>query len=346
MPNKDDIELQEILVSEKEDGRKRKYSDCAVATIGQPEAPEDQKKGDKYQWAACGNGVYAPCGSTCSKLPPGYYFFNVGNEGLFANAISIKTEGLIRFPQLNSDKVIEEIQKFWTLEEKFKKANLAYKRGILLWGPQGSGKSSTINFLLHDVINRGGIAIKFNRPEILEFALKTINQIQYGTPIIVILEDLDEIIRHCDESEFLNLLDGITALHKVVFLATTNHPEKLGARIVNRPSRFDKRFKIGHPNPESRKMYFEHLLKDRVGEVDLNRWVEDTDGFSFAHLRELYVAVTILGDNYDDCLHTLSTMRDKPIADEDESFAERKVGFGNPCSVRSSSSSKSSSSRS
>ena len=44
---------------------------------------------------------------------------------------------------------------------------------------------------------------------------------------------------------------------------TTNYPEKLGARIINRPSRFDKRFKIDLPNAESRKIYFEYLINGK-----------------------------------------------------------------------------------
>jgi SpoVK/Ycf46/Vps4 family AAA+-type ATPase len=124
-------------------------------------------------------------------------------------------------------------------------------------------------------------------------------------------------------------LDGVDKIEKIVFLATTNYPDKLGARVMNRPSRFDKRFKIGHPNDESRMLYFRHLIGDEekaksMG-VDLNKWVADTEEFSIAHLKELFVAVCILGDSYEDAIETLSNMKEQIIPDEE--FEKPTMGF-------------------
>jgi len=125
--------------------------------------------------------------------------------------------------------------------------------------------------------------------------MRVLRQIQEDTPVVVIIEDIDSFLEIYNESEILNVLDGVNEVNKVVFLATTNYPEKLGARIVNRPSRFDKRFRIGYPSKTSRRMYFEHLigegdenkLKQKISDLnlDLDRWVEDTDEMSVAHLR-------------------------------------------------------------
>jgi SpoVK/Ycf46/Vps4 family AAA+-type ATPase len=131
-------------------------------------------------------------------------------------------------------------------------------------------------------------------------------------------------------------------------LATTNYPELLGSRIVNRPSRFDKRIKIGHPNAESRKIYLKHLICDHkkakeeglttekkrneyvlnkakdLG-IDLELWVKDTKEFSIAHLKELFIATVILGDNYEDAITTLRSMRDNIRSSDADNSA--KVGF-------------------
>jgi SpoVK/Ycf46/Vps4 family AAA+-type ATPase len=124
-------------------------------------------------------------------------------------------------------------------------------------------------------------------------------------------------------------LDGVNQIDKVVYLATTNYPERLGARIINRPSRFDKRFKIGHPNEESRKMYLEHLIgRDKINnlKIDIDKWVEDTEDFSLAHIKELFTAVVILGDNYEESVETLSEMREaSPTSNEDE--VRKPIGF-------------------
>lgn len=302
---------------------------AAEPPCGESLGEEEKKGGEMIQWSYLGADRFTACGVTKQLLPPGFYSINKSNSiGLYFQKIHVKTEGLIRFPQLNSDKVIEEIQKFWTLQDKFMENGLSYKRGILLWGPPGSGKSSTVQFLLNDVVARGGIALDFVAPSYFKDGFMMIRTIQPDTPIVVLMEDLDEIIRCHEESEILNILDGMVKLHKVVFLATTNFPEKLGARIINRPSRFDKRFKIGHPNAESRRLYIEHLFREKGEKVDFDKWVEDTEGFSFAHIRELYVSTTIIGDTYSDSIQTLAAMKQSPSADESESFDKVSIGFG------------------
>ena len=287
-----------------------------------------EKISNTKQWSVLGDGNFVACGETKQILPPGYYCFRRAPQiGLYISSIPVKTEGLIRFPNLASDKVIEEIQKFWDMEEAFKANKLTYKRGIILWGPPGSGKSSVIQILLSDVIKRGGIAIQFQEPHMFEEGLIMVRKIQKETPIIVLMEDIDEILDNYDESSVLNILDGIFKLHKIVFLATTNYPEKLGARIINRPSRFDKRFKIGHPDAESRKIYIEHLISYTKTKIDVEKWVRDSEDFSFAHIRELFIAVVIMDNKYEEALETIASMKEKVYSSPEESFTQRKAGF-------------------
>jgi SpoVK/Ycf46/Vps4 family AAA+-type ATPase len=124
----------------------------------------------------------------------------------------------------------------------------------------------------------------------------------------------------------LNILDGVNEVDRMIFLATTNYPERLGARIVNRPSRFDKRFRIGYPSPEARRLYLEHLFSvsspEELG-IDLSRWVKETEDFTIAHLKELFVAVVILEDNYKQAIETLRSMKEK-IEDKDDG---EEMGF-------------------
>jgi hypothetical protein len=76
-------------------------------------------------------------------------------------------------------------------------------------------------------------------------------------------------------------------------------------------------------------MYIEHLIgKDRIHKLNIpiDKWVEDTEDFSLAHLKELFVAVVILGDEYAAAIETLSSMKeDKIDSSQDEN---RLMGFG------------------
>ena len=263
------------------------------------------------QWSTSNGNVFVPTGPTVDRLIPGVYDIQMHPSiGLYFERIPVRTDGLLDFPDANTHRVITEIQKFWEREEVFREFKLTYKRGILLWGPPGGGKSCTLQLVSRDVIARGGIVIKFDNPGVFTSGLRKLREIQPETPVVVLMEDIDSIIRYYSESEVINLLDGVDRLDKIVFLATTNYPEMLGDRIMNRPSRFDKRFKVGYPSAEARKMYLEFLRDGRdIPEMDVDQWVEDSADFSIAHLKEMFVAVVVLGDPYDDALKTLKSMR-------------------------------------
>ena len=282
----------------------------------------------KYvQWGTSDNRIFLPSSKTVGKLIPGVYEVKIASQiGLYFEKIPVKTEGLVRFPDTNSDKVVSEIQKFWDRESFFKQYEITYKRGIMLFGPPGSGKSCTVQLIMQDVVRRHGVVIEFGEPNLFIDGMRVLRQVQPDTPVVVIMEDIDSILENYSESEVLNILDGVNEMHKVVFLATTNYPNKLGHRVMNRPSRFDKRFRIGFPSKESRRIYLQHLIgKDNISKlnIDINKWVNDSDEFSVAHLKELFVAVVILGDPYEKALSTLKKMKEK-VNDNDY---EAHLGF-------------------
>jgi SpoVK/Ycf46/Vps4 family AAA+-type ATPase len=281
------------------------------------------------QWNEVDGGIaFSASDQTVPKLPPGVYALQVTQGVLYWVPVENRTDEIIRFPETPIDEVVAEIQTFWTREDEFKTHGLPYKRGILLWGPPGSGKTSTLAFLTRDVVERGGVVVMFNGPSMFTTGYRMFRMVQPDTPLVVLMEDLDEILDHANQSEILNLLDGVEATHKVVFLATTNYPEKLGPRIVNRPSRFDRRFKIGHPNETSRRIYIESLIRPG-DDVNLEQYARDTDGMSLAHVKELFVATALLGSPYDRTVRTLQAMKEKATSayDEDEFVESLERGY-------------------
>jgi hypothetical protein len=323
--NNDDQELNEKLAVAKNMRRRSYGKECP---------PCDEAMGADYvqkmdygkltQWTTGDGKRFIPSGTTKSQLPAGVYEIHHSScLGLYFEKIPVRTEGLIRFPQTNSEKVLKEIETFWDKEKTFEDFGIAYKRGIILWGPPGGGKTCCVNLIMKDVVDRNGIVVKFTNPGLFMEGMRVLREIQGDSPIVVLMEDIDSIVENF-ESTVLNILDGVESIRKVVFLATTNYPEVLGARIINRPSRFDKRFKIPYPNEESRMIYFKHLIGNRNIKIDLNKWVKDTENFSIAHLKELFVAVVILGDDYDDALKSLNSMKERISSEDDD---EKAMGF-------------------
>jgi hypothetical protein len=546
---------------------------------------EDMYNPQYVQWGSSDGEVFVPTAPTVQVLPPGCYNVNYNSSiGLFFEKIPVKTEDLVRFPDTTSHKVIDEIKNFWTRQKFFSDYDIAYKRGIIVYGPPGSGKSCAVQLAMRDVVDRKGICLNFYDPSLFMDGLRSLRKIQPETPVVAIMEDLDALIEEHSETSILNILDGVNEIHKVVFLAcpspdmlilksdltwteagslsvgdkligfddegpnrkyrlakvnscpivekpcyrvvtdhgtvvvsekhpflvrlgnrpyewravedlregnriafikkpwvtdqsrdggylagqfdgegtlnfsynvnsgstgfraswvqaegqvvdvvrqmlldrnfdvgehtrtpegfrkdgdsyktktslyirggrwesirllgsvrpirlldhqrlsdawdgcrlcckrakvisveaigngpvvaldtstntfigegflqhnTTNYPNKLGHRVMNRPSRFDKRFRIGFPSKESRRIYFQHLIGESQVEeldIDLDKWVKETDKLSIAHLKELFVAVVILGDDYKGSLKTLKSMKEE-VDDKDY---ENKFGF-------------------
>ena len=296
--------------------------------------PEDSEEKEVRvsweQWTELNEGAgYTAAGKTVDELKPGFYDITVVDGRIIWLPVRARQDKLIRFPDSKTDIVLSEIEKFWKREQSFIDHDLPYKRGILMWGPPGSGKSCTVRLLAEQVVERGGIVIMFPNPETFVGAFRQLRDIQPDTPVVVMMEDLDAIIERQNESKILNLLDGTEDVHKCLFVATTNYPEKLGPRIVNRPSRFDRRIKIGHPGPASRKMYLDTLILEgdlpltaeqhgKAIEVGVEKMVNDSEGWSLAHLKELFVATIILDADYVETVRILDKMKDKVASTYDE----------------------------
>jgi ATP-dependent 26S proteasome regulatory subunit len=102
------------------------------------------------------------------------------------------------------------------------------------------------------------------------------------------------MINNENRAFFLNELDGFHPNTGLVVLATTNHPEKLDSSILDRPSRFDRKYYFQLPADAERRAYIakwngELQPEMRVREESVARVVRDTQDFSFAYLKELFV---------------------------------------------------------
>jgi SpoVK/Ycf46/Vps4 family AAA+-type ATPase len=266
---------------------------------------------DFSQWQVGRNGTFRAASKTIPLLHPGVYKIDQDDISTFLQLQNVISDNIVELPETANEQVLKGITKFWNSRDKYDKHGLVYKRGVLLWGPPGSGKSVTINLLMKDLISLGGIVLLCNHPDMLSHMLKRIRSMEPDRPMIVVMEDLDEIIEKYSEHSILSMLDGENQINNVVYVATTNYPERLGARIVNRPSRFDERIYVGMPSPLARKTYLKHAAPNLSDET-LEQWTADTDKFSIAHLRELVAATYCLDQPYEQVMKRLKKMLEKP----------------------------------
>lgn len=145
-------------------------------------------------------------------------------------------------------KIKNHIDQFLDNENIYKSRNLLYKTGILLEGEPGTGKTSLANAIATEY-GCDLIIIDMNDfKNINTYILsEIINADEYR--YIVLLEDIDCVITDREDksadkddkalvNKMLQFLDSNSSPTNVIFIATTNHPEKLDAAI-KRSGRFD-----------------------------------------------------------------------------------------------------------
>lgn len=327
----DDLkELGKLIVSGQRPGTQgieRANQSEVCPSVCAPSKMEDVSA-DARMWAVAGDS-YIACEQAVGSLPSGHYTIDSSmDRGIFFRSMPMNTDNLIRLPDSASDEVIREIDEFWTLEKHFRKYGFLWKRGILLWGPAGSGKTSTVQIVCDQMVKDGHLTIYVSSPSLACVGLKLLRKIEPKRHLMVVLEDIDAIVRHHGESDLLSLVDGEHQVDNVIYVATTNYPELLDKRLVNRPSRFDVVKKIGMPDRGARKVYL--LAKSdtvRKSSQKLERWLDETEGFSVAHLKELIISVEVFQRDFECSVLRLRTMMECNSSSADDDRPQ--MGFKN-----------------
>ncbi len=264
------------------------------------------------QWKVVQSGIYEVCGTTARQLPPGAYGCTLNQYGeVQIHNRDLQVDDLIDFTDSLPGKILDEIETFWTLGETFQRYGYLHRRGYLLYGPQGSGKSSVVHQVVHRIIKKNHVAVFCEHPGFLTRGMEIFRKIEPDRPLVCIFEDIDAIIEMHGDSELLGWLDGSHQINKVINIATTNYPERLDRRIVSRPRRFDRIIKIETPTPSMRETYLRKKLPELTGNGQLTHWVDLTDGLSFAALAELVISVACLGNTLEDTVKLLRLLEDQ-----------------------------------
>lgn len=248
--------------------------------------------------------------STQKQLDPGMYTVHVNRDyGIFCRKIDIKSDELFVFNNSQVKPLIKEIDLFWNKAEVYKKNRLIHKRGILLEGLPGTGKSSIISLLASDLIKAGGVVFKVNGAknlgDYIEFVCYSLRKIQPKVPIITIIEDMDQY----DDVEdlLLDFLDGKYNLDHHVVIGTTNNTQALPPTYL-RPSRIDLRVVVGRPNEQTRREFLKHK---NVPEDVIETLISKTGKFTLADLKELYICIYVLDYSIEDALKKLTVKKEK-----------------------------------
>lgn len=120
-------------------------------------------------------------------------------------------------------------------------------------------------------------------------------------PCLLIFEDIDSLVSPAVRSYFLNEVDGLESNHGILMIGSTNHLERLDPGIAKRPSRFDRKYIFENPSKGERVQYAEYWREKLKGNNKVNfpevmsaKVADLTGGFSFAYMKEAFVAALLV----------------------------------------------------
>ncbi len=177
--------------------------------------------------------------------------------------------------------------------EKLLAAGQHLKRGLLLYGPPGVGKTHTVRFLMSQLTGTTVVELTGDALGLIGAACSVARTLQ---PAMIVVEDVDLIAedrgmhpgQHPLLFQLLNEMDGLAADADVVFLLTTNRADLLEPALAARPGRVDQAVALELPDEDARRQLFALFRGGLVvDETRLDAIIERTEGVTAAFIKEL-----------------------------------------------------------
>ncbi len=204
----------------------------------------------------------------------------------------IEREQIILPPEV-LDRIERQSIGFSKHAERLQAAGRHLKRGMLLHGAPGTGKTLTAMYLASRMPDRTVLLITGRTMGLLEHACAMARMLQ---PATIVLEDVDLIAEERTRQgsgcttllfELLNQMDGLADDADILFVLTTNRPDLLEPALAARPGRIDQAIEVPLPDAECRRRLFELYGRGLRVSSPVEPYVERTAGASAAFIREL-----------------------------------------------------------
>jgi len=240
--------------------------------------PEPESEEKCTLWVKEGD-IYTPDVTIqlVNSLPSGVYKMILHDRMWRATTVPVKTDELYTFPDNLTDVILTEVENFWNKKDIYEQHNIVHKRGILLCGAPGCGKTSVIQLLSKQIVEKQGIVfVASDRDSFIGLMdnIKTIKEIEKDRPIITIVEDVDQIITSFGgDAPILDFLDGSKSIANHLCVLTSNDTSDLSEALL-RPSRIDLIYEIPNPTSEIRCSYFKKKGVDPEKIIEITKVTE------------------------------------------------------------------------
>lgn len=197
--------------------------------------------------------------------------------------------------------ILNDVKDFLESGDWYHRRGIPYRRGYLLYGPPGSGKTSYIQALAGE-LDYNICILNLSENNLTDDRL---NHLMNHIPerSILLLEDVDAAFNKREQSKekgftsgvtfsgLLNALDGVTSAEECITFMTTNHPDKLDPALM-RPGRVDFKVLINNATEyQVRKMFLRFYEDEEELCEEFMRKYRDLgiSGVSTAQLQGLFI---------------------------------------------------------
>ena len=227
---------------------------------------------------------------------------------------------------------LEEVVDFLNNPKKYLQYGIKLPKGVLLVGPPGVGKTliaravageADVPFFYQSGASFVHIYVGMGAKKVRELFAKA----KASAPAIVFIDEIDAVgkarsgksndERESTLNELLTQMDGFEGDSGVIVIAATNKIEVLDDALL-RAGRFDRRVHVGLPNIEDRKKILELYLNGKNHEINIEKLVNETAGFSSAALATLI----------NEALLNMIKSNKKILDNDDIEVAKNKLEFG------------------
>ncbi|MBL0087239.1 MAG: AAA family ATPase [Ideonella sp.] len=203
----------------------------------------------------------------------------------------------------------DDIHEFFSRREWYAQMGIPWRRGYLLFGPPGTGKTSAA-FALAGELRLKLCALSLTNPKLTDNVMADLLQ---RTPprSLILIEDIDAFFNSREKQDariqisfsgLLNALDGVGAQEGRIIVLTTNHRERLDAALI-RPGRIDLEIELGNATPSQLRGLLQRFYPDANDRIERIVAAYPAGSLSPAQVQQILIAADSL-DEAEAALHS------------------------------------------